>query len=83
MATVKELKKYLEDLSDEQTIYIGYSDDDEVSCTFYTEEDIIEQANEKAGSDDEDTDDKFTEVDMALQYLMEMDDDYHFMELEL
>ena len=80
---IKELKEYLKDLSDEQVIYIGYSDDNEVSCTFYTEKNLIEQANEKAGSDDEDTDGKFTEIDTALQYLMEMDEDYHFMELEL
>lgn len=85
MATVKELKEYLENLSGEQVIYIGYSDDDEVSCAFYTEEDIIEQANKKEDSDDEDVEeaDKFTGIDTALQYLMEMNEGYHFMELEL
>ena len=77
MATVKELKKYLNNLDEDETLYIGYSDDDELSCEILTEEDVIDRANE------EDADNKFTDIDTALVYLADMNPDYHYMELEI
>lgn len=82
MATVQELKKYLNDLKDDEKIYIGYSDDDELECSIFSEEEIIDRANEKGGY--EETDDyAITDVDTALSYLADMDEDYHFMEISL
>lgn len=83
MATVKELKKYLDNLNLNENLYIGYSDDDECSCEIFTEEDIIERANEVGDADDEDTDDRFTDIDSALVYLADMNPEYHYMELEV
>lgn len=83
MATVKDLKKYLSNLSEDETLYIGYYDDDEFSCEIFTEEDIIDSANEVGGADDEDTDDRITDIDSALVYLADMNPEYHYMELDL
>ena len=83
MATVEKLKKYLAGLNEDETLYIGYSDDDECSCEIFTEEDIIDRANEVGGADDEDTEDKFTDIDSALVYLADMNPEYHYMELDV
>ena len=83
MATVKELKKYLERLEDNEVLYIGYSDYDEVSCEIFTEEDIIDRANETGGYEDEDTEDCIEDIDTALTYLADMNPEYHYMELDL
>lgn len=83
MATVKELKKYLENLNEDKNLYIGYDDYNECSCEIFTEEDIIERANEVGGANDEDTDDRFTDIDSALVYLADMNPEYHYMELEV
>lgn len=83
MATVQKLKEYLNNLNLNEHLYIGYSDDDECSCEIFTEEDIIERANEVGGADDEDTDDRFTDIDSALVYLADMNPEYHYMELEI
>lgn len=83
MATVEQLKKFLNSLNEDEPLYIGYSDDDELSCEIFTEEDIIDRANEVGGADDEDTEDKFTDIDSALVYLADMNPEYHYMELEV
>ena len=83
MATVKELKNYLKSLEDNENLYIGYSDDDECSCEIFTEEDIIDRANEVGGADDEDCEDCIEDIDTALTYLADMESDYHYMELDL
>lgn len=83
MATVEKLKKYLASLNEDETLYIGYSDDDELSCEIFTEEDIIDRANEVGGADDEDTEDRITDVDDALCYLADMNPEYHYMELDV
>jgi hypothetical protein len=83
MATVQKLKEYLNNLNLNENLYIGYSDDDECSCEIFTEEDVIERANEVGGADDEDTDDRITDIDSALVYLADMNPEYHYMELEV
>ena len=90
MATVKELKRYLDNLSEDETLYVGYDEDNELSCEIFTEEDIIDKANEiyviKAEENydnDEGTEDEFTDINDALSYLADMDADYHYMELEV
>lgn len=83
MATVQKLKEYLNNLNLNENLYIGYSDDDECFCEIFTEEDVIERANEVGGADDEDTDDRITDIDSALVYLADMNPEYHYMELEV
>ena len=83
MATVKELKKFLNSLNEDETIFIGYSDDEELSCEIFTEEDIIDRANEVGGADDEDTEDRITDIDGALVYLADMNPECHYMELDV
>lgn len=83
MATVEKLKKYLDSLNKDETLYIGYSDYDECYCSIFTEEDIITKANEVGGYEDEDTEDCIKDIDTALSYLADMDYDYHYMELDL
>lgn len=84
MVTVKELKEYLNKLQDDEKLYIGYSDDDELVCTIYTEEAIKEEAEDKRlNFDDEDEDDKGFDIDTALTYLADMDTSYHYMEIDL
>ena len=83
MATVEQLKKFLNSLNEDETLYIGYSDDNELSCEIFTEEDIIDRANEVGGANDEDTEDKITDIDTALSYLADMNPEYHYMELDV
>lgn len=83
MTTVKKLKEYLNSLREEENLYIGYSDADELSCEILTEEDIISQANEMHREFIEDKDLEDFDIDDALCYLADMCHDYHYMELEL
>lgn len=83
MATVLEIKKYLENMKNDEKLYIMYSDDNELNCEIYTEENIIDKANNEAGSEDFDEEERITDIDSALQYLSEMRDDEHYMELDL
>ena len=84
MVTVKELKEYLNKLQDDENLYIGYSDDDELVCTIYTEEAIKSEAEDKRlNFDDDEDEDGFTDIDTALTYLADMDTSYHYMEIDL
>ena len=84
MVTVKELKEYLNKLQDDENLYIGYSDDDELVCTIYTEEAIKSEAEDKRLNFDNDEDEEdFTDIDTALTYLADMDTSYHYMEIDL
>ena len=83
MATVKELKQYLSKLSEDETLYIGYSDDNELSCEILTEEDIIDEANEMHKEFIEDENLQDFDINDALTYLEDMCHDYHYMELDL
>lgn len=82
MTTVKELKEHLKNLNDNEVIYIGYSDSNECSCEIYTEEDIINEANEMHEEFIDEDVDEF-DIDEALVYLADMCHDYHYMELEI
>lgn len=77
MATVSEIKKFISNLKDNDTIYIYYNDFDELECTFFTKDNIIDMANEKGGEK------QITDVDSALQYLADIDEDCHFLEINL
>ena len=76
---VKSIKTIIKNLDDEQEIYVGYDDNNELEFDLFTEQDIIDRANNQAGADDEDCEDRFEDVDSALTYLADMDSDYHFM----
>lgn len=83
MATVKKLKEYLNNLNEDENLYIGYSDDNELFCEILTEEDIINQANEMHREFIEDEDLEDFDINDSLIYLEDMCHDYHYMELEL
>lgn len=75
---LKDILKQLENLSEDTEIFVGYSDDNELEFELFTEEEVIDRANERAV--DFGCDEEFTDLNDALQYLAEMDEDYHFMQ---
>lgn len=79
----KELVKFLDGLDMEDEIYVGYDDYNELSFELFTEQDIIDRANNQAGIDVETCEEEGIEpikdIDTALVYLADMDYTYHFM----
>jgi len=82
MATVKEIKDFLENFDDNENIYVAYDDNDELNCAFWTENAIIEKANEYV-YDEEDKDSEVKDIDTALQVCFDYDYTYHFMEVDV
>ena len=48
-----------------------------------TESEIIDKANEMGGYEEEETEDKFTDIDDAITYLADMDAQRFYYELEI
>lgn len=83
MTTVAQLKQFLEkNYKDDEQIFIAVDEDNETSCVVYSAEEIIDEANEVGGSDDEDTDDKIEDIDTAISYLADMNSERYFLEIE-
>lgn len=73
MATVLKIKEFLSNLDNNDKIYVCYNDLSELECTFYTEKEIINLANEK------DERSEIVDIDTALEFLEE----YNFLTIIL
>lgn len=56
--TIKELKEFLNQFNEDEKFYIAVDNDNEVTCEFMTESEIIDKANEMGGYEEEETEDK-------------------------
>lgn len=81
--TIKELKEFLNQFNEDEKFYIAVDNDNEVICEFMTESEIIDKANEMGGYEEEETEDKFTDIDDAITYLADMDAQRFYYELEI
>lgn len=81
--TIKELKEFLNQFNEDEKFYIAVDNDNEVTCEFMTESEIIDKANEMGGYEEEETEDKFTDIDDAITYLADMDAQRFYYELEI
>lgn len=81
--TIKELKEFLNQFNDDEKFYIAVDNDNEVTCEFIIESEIIDKANEMGGYEEEETEDKFTDIDDAITYLADMDAQRFYYELEI
>lgn len=81
--TIKELKEFLNQFNEEEKFYIGIDADEETTCLFFTESEIVDKANEIGGYEEEETEDKITDIDDAITYLADMDAERFYYELEI
>lgn len=80
---VKEIKQLLKNLKDEDEIYCVNYNSDELHFELYTEEHLIDMANNQAGYEDFEDDENvkpISDVYTAIDYILEFDDDINIME---